>query len=70
VLSVVCCALNSLPEAQGKRMDAYYILGKSQFEIAQLEGVSESAVQSSIRKGIANMKIFMKNFHVGGCFLP
>ena len=65
----LCQALNSLPEIQGRRIDAHFILGKSQAEIAKAEGVSESAVQSSIKKGLLNMKIFMKNSHKGGCFL-
>ena len=66
----LCCALNSLPETQGKRIEAYYLLGKSQAEIAEAEGVSESAVQAAIKKGLLNMKKYLKNFNGGGCFLP
>jgi len=66
----LCQALNSLPEAQGKRIEAYYLLGKSQVEIAEAEGVSESAVQATIKKGLRNMKTFLINFNGGGCFLP
>ena len=36
-------ALNSLPEIQGRRIDAHIILGKSIKEIAEAEGVSRSA---------------------------
>jgi len=58
-----------LPEAQGKRIEAYYLQGKTQAEIAEAEGVSESAVQATIKKGLLNMKIYFKNFDGGGCFL-
>ena len=37
----LCQALNSLPEVQGKRIDAHFMLGKSKKEIAEAEGVSE-----------------------------
>ena len=66
----LCCALNSLPEVQGRRIDAHYLLGKSQAEIAKAEGVSKMAVSASIDKGLAAMKIFLKNFHSGGLLLP
>ena len=52
----LCRALNSLPEIQGRRVDAYFILGKTQAEIAEAEGVSEEAVRKSIIKGVAAMK--------------
>ena len=64
----LCCALNSLPEAQGRRVEAYYLLGKSQQEIADAEGVSKMAVSTSIAKGIAAMKIFYENFDSGVYF--
>ena len=66
----LCQAINSLPEIQGRRIEAHYILGVSINEIAKAENVSESAVQSTIKKGLLNMKIFLKNFKGGGCFLP
>ena len=56
----LCRALNSLPEVQGRRIDAHFILGKSQREIAEDEDVSEVAVHKSIQKGLASMKIFLK----------
>ena len=65
----LCQALNSLPEIQGRRIEAYYLLGISQREIAEIEGVSESAVNKSIDKGLRAMKKFLRNFHGGGCFL-
>jgi len=59
----LCCALNSLPDTQGRRIDAHYLLGKSRKEIAEAEGVSESAISESISRGLKAMrKIFFKNF--------
>jgi RNA polymerase sigma-70 factor (ECF subfamily) len=58
----LCCALNSLPEIQGRRIEARYILGKSKREIAAAEGVSVSAVDESIGKGLRAMKNFFKKF--------
>jgi len=66
----LCQALNSLPEIQGRRIEAHYLLGKSQAEIAQTEGVSTMAVSKSISKGLAAMKIFIKNFDKGVYFCP
>lgn len=56
----LCQALNSLPEKQGKRIDAHYILGKSYQQIAEEEGVDESAVRASIRHGLRNMKKYLE----------
>ena len=58
----LCCALNSLPEIQGRRIEAHYILGKSKKEIAAAEGVSVSSVDESIRRGLQSMKNFLRNF--------
>lgn len=55
----LCRALNSLPEAQGRRIDASIILGKSVKEVAEAEGVSVRAVQDAIKRGLENMR---KNF--------
>jgi len=58
----LCQALNSLPEIQGRRIEARYLLGKSIKEIAHIEGVSESAVKASISRGLRVMKkFFSKN---------
>lgn len=55
----LCCALNRLPPAQGRRIDAHYLLGQSIQEIAEAEGVDESAVRKSIDRGLERMrKIF------------
>jgi len=53
-------ALNSLPEAQGRRVDAHLILGKSYAEIAEAEGVHKSTVHASVRDGVAAMRKYLK----------
>lgn len=55
----LCCALNHLPPAQGRRIDACYLLGQSMMEIAQAEGLDESSIRESIRRGLERIrKIF------------
>lgn len=56
----LCRALNSLPETQGRRIDACIILGKSIKEVAEAEGVSVSAVHNSIRLGLKAMGKYLK----------
>lgn len=51
-------ALNSLPEIQGRRIDAHIILGKSIKEIAEAEGVHEESIRQSIKRGLERMKTF------------
>ncbi len=58
----LCWALNSLPDTQGRRIDAHVILGKPLREIAAAEGVSIIAVHNSIQKGLEAMKKYLKNF--------
>ena len=53
-------ALNSLPEIQGRRVDAHLIEGKTYREIAREEGVDKSAVSSSVLCGIKAMKKYLK----------
>ena len=53
-------ALNSLPETQGRRVDAVIILGKSYREVADAEGVHKSSVQESVRCGLENMRNYLK----------
>ena len=57
----LCSALNSLPEIQGRRIDANLILGMSKKEIAEAEGVSERAVGIAIERGLTAMKKYLKN---------
>ena len=53
-------ALNTLPEIQGRRVDAHFILGMSYREIAQAEGVDKSAVRSSVLCGLESMKKYLR----------
>ncbi len=53
-------ALNSLPEIQGRRVDAYLILGKSYRQIAREEGVDKSAVRHSVESGLKQMKKYLQ----------
>ena len=55
-------AINSLPEIQGRRVDAHLILGKSYREIARDEGVDKSAVRSSCRNQEYNRHRFTGRF--------
>ena len=57
----LCHALNSLPEIQGRRIDAHFILGISQKEIAEVEGVCISSVNESIKRGVKAMKKYIQN---------
>ena len=59
----LCYALNALPEIQGRRVEAHFLLGMNRKEIAEAEGVSESAVSESISRGLRAMKkYFSRNF--------
>ena len=49
-------ALNTLPEVQGRRIDACIILGKSVKEMADAEGVHEESVRQSIKRGLERMR--------------
>lgn len=54
-------AIAALPDKQSKRIYAHYILGISQADIARAEGVDARNVRKSIKKGLRNMEIFLKN---------
>ena len=53
-------ALNSLPENQGRRVDAHLILGKSYRQIAREEGVDKSAIRHSVESGIKQLKKYLQ----------
>lgn len=53
-------ALNTLPEIQGRRVDACIIEGKSYREVAEAEGVSKTSVQESVKCGLENMRKYLK----------
>ena len=63
-------AINSLPEIQGRRVDAHLILGKSYREIARDEGVDKSAVRSSVLCGIEAMKKYLRKISNQHLHLP
>ena len=61
-------ALDALPDKQGRRVYAYYVLGFSQKEIARAEGVSENAISITIRRGLKNMGLFFRRCIILGPF--
>lgn len=66
----ICLALNSLPTIQGRRIAAHYIHCKSQAEIAEIEGVSKGSVSLSITRGLATLKIILRNLENQSNFCP
>lgn len=54
-------AINALPDKQGRRVYAHYILDISQTEIARREGVDVRNIRKSISRGLRSMEIFLKN---------
>lgn len=53
-------AMASLPDKQAKRVYARYFLGLETKAIAKSEGISVTAVNSSIQRGLRNMEKFLK----------
>jgi RNA polymerase sigma-70 factor (ECF subfamily) len=58
----LCRALNSLPDKQGRRIEAHYLIGQSQKAIAEAEGVAENSVSLSIKRGLRAMEKFLRKF--------
>jgi RNA polymerase sigma-70 factor (ECF subfamily) len=58
----LCRALNSLPETQGRRIEAHYLFGRSIREIARADGVNERNVRHAVRKDLAAMKKHLQKF--------
>lgn len=54
----LCCALNALPDVQGRRIEAHYLRGLSMREIAAADGITYQAVQASIQRGLKAMRKF------------
>ena len=50
----------ALPDKQGRRIYAHYILGISEANIARAEGVCKSSISESINRGLRNMETYMK----------
>ena len=57
---MLCRALNSLPDIQGRRVDANIIMGKPLREIAKEENVAKSSVGGSVKIGLASMKKYLQ----------
>ena len=57
---MLCRALNSLPDIQGRRVDANIIMGKTLREIAKEENVAKSSVGGSVKIGLASMKKYLQ----------
>lgn len=55
----LCRALNSLPELQGRRVEACIILGATYREQASVESVSKTSVQESVQRGLEAMKKYL-----------
>lgn len=53
-------AMASLPDKQAKRVYARYFLGLETKSIAKSEGISITAINSSIQRGLRNMEKFLK----------
>lgn len=59
-MDALYAALADLPEKQGRRVYAHYILGVSKAELARAEGVSKAAIGESIRAGLQIMQEILK----------
>ena len=57
---MLCHALNSLPEIQGRRVDANIIMGRTLRDIAREENVAKSSVGGSVKIGLASMKKYLQ----------
>lgn len=55
-------ALDSLPEIQGRRVEACVILGLTYREQAAIESVGKSSVQESVQRGLETMKKYLRNY--------
>ena len=53
-------ALNTLPEIQGRRVDAHLILGKTYREIAREEGTDKSVVRRPVLRGLETIKKYLR----------
>ena len=53
-------ALNTLPEMQGRRVEACVIDDKSYAEVGRTEGVQSGSVRGSVLRGLESMKEYLK----------
>ena len=54
-------ALDHLPPIQARRVYAHYILGMKKVDIARAEGVNETGVCDSVKKGVKNLRRYFEN---------
>lgn len=52
--------ISTLPEKQAQRIYTHFFLGMTKAAIAQAEGCAVTAVKTSIRKGLHNLKKFFE----------
>ncbi len=53
-------ALNTLPEIQGRRVDACIICGMSYRAVAKAEEVDKAAVRLAVKRGLESMREYLK----------
>lgn len=53
-------ALDHLPPIQARRVYAHYILGMKKVDIARAEGVNETGVCDSVKKGVKNLRRYFE----------
>ena len=53
-------ALDHLPPIQARRVYAHYILGMKKVDIARAEGVNNSGVCDSVKKGVKNLRRYFE----------
>ncbi len=52
--------MNTLPEMQGRRVEACVIDDKSYAEVGRTEGVHSGSVRGSVLRGLESMKEYLK----------
>ena len=62
----LCRAPNSLPETQGRRVEAHFLLGISIKEITEADGTGERNIRKSIYRGLTSMKKHLKTLRSRG----
>ena len=60
--SLLYLAIGQLPKSQANRIFVHFFHGMSCVEIAQAEGVDESAVRASIKRGLQKMRKILISF--------
>ena len=61
--------IRTLPEKQRNRINAHYLLGMKQREIAEVEGVTTKSVTKSVRSGLQSMPKLYRKIERDGYYL-